>query len=44
MVKKVEKKAAAPKKADGIRVIPENIVKVQARNAKLLKSNLAARA
>jgi len=42
MVKKVEKKA--PAKKGGARVIPENILKVQARNAKNLKNKLAARA
>lgn len=43
MVKKVEKKAA-PAKKSGVRVIPENIVKKQARDAKLLKARTAARA
>jgi len=46
MVKKVaaKKVAAAAAKKGGERVIPENILKVQARNAKLLKSRTAARA
>jgi len=46
MVKKVaaKKVVAAAAKKGGERVIPENILKVQARNAKLLKSRTAARA
>jgi len=42
MPKKVEKRA--PAKKGGARVIPENILKVQARNAKNLASRQAARA
>ena len=39
---RVEKKVAAKK--GGARVIPENVLKTQARNAKLLKSRVTAKA